>query len=129
MDQNDILVKHSFCKDGKPSVYELTHIPTGKTVGRPVGNESSCVVVERLHSELADIVPPEAITLAPAWLTPTVQQFAAVIYEEREFDKLLLLGDALEEAGCDNADVLQHGRSGGEHVRGCWVVDKVLGKE
>ncbi len=74
-------------------------------------------------------LPFRLVTLDPAWLTPTVQQLAAVIYEERQFGKMPLLGDALEEAGCDNADVLQHCRSGGEHVRGCWVVDRVLGKE
>ncbi len=69
------------------------------------------------------------ITLDPSWLTPTVKQLATVIYEERQFGKMSLLGDALEEAGCDNEDVLKHCRGRGEHARGCWVVDKVLGKE
>ncbi len=73
--------------------------------------------------------PFRPITLNPTWLTPTVKQLAALIYEERQFDKMPLLGDALEEAGCDLEEVLQHCRGGGEHVRGCWVVDKVLGKE
>jgi hypothetical protein len=40
-----------------------------------------------------------------------------------------VLADALEEAGCDNADVLDHCRKPGEHVRGCWVIDHLLGKE
>jgi hypothetical protein len=39
-----------------------------------------------------------------------------------------ILADALEEAGCDNVDILAHCRGGGEHVRGCWVVDLLLGK-
>ena len=39
-----------------------------------------------------------------------------------------ILGDALEEAGCGNEDVLKHCRSDKPHVRGCWVVDFVLGK-
>jgi hypothetical protein len=39
------------------------------------------------------------------------------------------LADALEDCGCDNAEILGHCRSGGEHVQGCWVVDLVLGKE
>ena len=39
-----------------------------------------------------------------------------------------ILADALEEAGCDNADMLARGREPGVHVRGCWVVDLVLGK-
>lgn len=73
--------------------------------------------------------PFRPVTLDAAWLTPTVTKLAILIYEERQFDKMPLLGDALEEAGCSNEDMLQHCRGGGEHVRGCWVVDKVLGKE
>ena len=64
----------------------------------------------------------------PNWLTPTVQSIAAAIYEDRTFDRLPILADALEEAGCTNADVLLHCRRPGEHVRGCWVVDLVLGE-
>ncbi len=84
--------------------------------------------MSRLLNELK-LTVKEKCSLNPHWLTPTVQQLAAVIYEERQFDKMPVMGDALKEAGCDNGDVLQHCRSGGEHVRGCWVVDKVLGKE
>ena len=75
--------------------------------------------------------PFRHVTLNPAWLTwngGTVVQLAQTIYEERAFDRLLILADALEKAGCDNTDVLAHCRSGGEHVRGCWVVDLLLGK-
>jgi hypothetical protein len=75
--------------------------------------------------------PFRPVTAAPAWLLwngGTVVQLAQTIYEERAFDRLPILADALEEAGCDNADVLAHCRSGGEHVRGCWVVDLLLGK-
>ena len=64
-----------------------------------------------------------------AWLTPTVQSIASAIYQDRTFDRLPILADALEDAGCTNADVLRHCRQLGEHVRGCWVVDLVLGKE
>ena len=41
---------------------------------------------------------------------------------------LPILADALQDAGCEDADILGHCRSGGPHVRGCWVVDLVLGK-
>ncbi len=64
-----------------------------------------------------------------AWLSPTVVALAAAIYHQRAFDRMPVLADALEEAGCANADVLLHCRQPGEHVRGCWVVDVVLGKE
>ena len=50
------------------------------------------------------------------------------IYDDRTFDRLPILADALEDAGCSAADILAHCRSGGEHVRGCWVVDLLLGK-
>jgi hypothetical protein len=54
---------------------------------------------------------------------------AQAIYTDRAFDSLPILADALEDAGCDNADILNHCRQAGEHVRGCWVVDLVLGRE
>lgn len=62
------------------------------------------------------------------WNDRTVPKLAQAIYEERAFDRLLILADALEEAGCTDADILNHCRQPGEHVRGCWVVDLLLGK-
>jgi hypothetical protein len=53
---------------------------------------------------------------------------ADAIYAERAFDRLPILADALEDAGCDSADPLAHCRGDGPHVRGCWVVDFVLGE-
>ena len=66
--------------------------------------------------------------LLVAWNDGTVRKIAQAIYDERAFDRLPILADALEDAGCDNADILNHCRNGGEHVRGCWVVDLLLGK-
>jgi hypothetical protein len=63
------------------------------------------------------------------WRTSTVVSLAQSIYSDRAFDHLPILADALEDAGCDNVDILNHCRGGSEHVRGCWVVDLVLGKE
>jgi hypothetical protein len=64
-----------------------------------------------------------------AWRTPHVEALAECIYEQQAFDRLFLLADALEEAGCDNAAILKHCRRPRPHVRGCWVVDLLLGKE
>jgi hypothetical protein len=66
----------------------------------------------------------------PAWLTSTVIALARGIYDDRAFDRMPILADALEDAGCDNADILAHCRDAdATHVRGCWVVDLILGKE
>jgi hypothetical protein len=63
-----------------------------------------------------------------SWNDGTVSKLAQAIYDDRAFDHLPILADALEEAGCINTDLLEHCRQPGEHVRGCWVVDLVLGK-
>jgi hypothetical protein len=75
----------------------------------------------------------------PAWLAwkdGSVPQLAGAAYEERQLPKgtfdparLALLADALEDAGCADAELLAHLRGPGPHVRGCWVVDLILGKE
>ena len=64
-----------------------------------------------------------------AWNDGAVAKMANTIYDDRRFTDLPLLADALEEAGCTNQDILGHCRNGGEHVRGCWVVDLLLGRE
>jgi hypothetical protein len=72
-----------------------------------------------------------------AWNDGTVRKQAEAIYEERALPagtlddrRLSVLADALEEAGCGEPDVLGHCRQQGrQHVRGCWVVDLLLGKE
>jgi hypothetical protein len=80
--------------------------------------------------------PFRPVSLNSAWRTFTVTSLAAGAYEERilpsgELDRvrLAVLADALEEAGCDNADILTHLRGSGPHVRGCWAVDLVLKKQ
>jgi hypothetical protein len=70
--------------------------------------------------------------LDSAWLTwkeGTVHKLATSIYQEKNFADLPVLADALEEAGCTNPDLLLHCREDGEHVRGCWAVDTLLGKK
>lgn len=79
---------------------------------------------------MRDIFNPfHPVTFVPAWRTPTVLGLARGIYEERAFDRLPILGDALEEAGCAEEVVLAHCRGTGIHARGCWVVDGVMGKK
>jgi hypothetical protein len=73
--------------------------------------------------------PFRPVAFSPAWRSETAVALATGIYAERAFDRLPILADALEEAGCDHADILAHCRDPKAiHARGCWVVDLVLGK-
>jgi hypothetical protein len=62
------------------------------------------------------------------WRTANTIELASEIYEDRAFDRLPILDHALMDAGCDTEEILSHCRSEGPHVRGCSVVDLVLGK-
>jgi hypothetical protein len=72
--------------------------------------------------------PFRPVAFDPSWRTSTAVALARQMYESRDFSAMPILADALEEAGCDSPDVLAHCRGDGPHVRGCWVVDLVLGK-
>ena len=77
-------------------------------------------------------LPFRPITLKPAWLSwhgGTIPKLAQAIYDDRTFDHLPILADALEEAGCTHSDILAHCRHPGQHARGCWSLDLILGKE
>ncbi|MCE9560805.1 MAG: hypothetical protein K8U57_01995 [Planctomycetes bacterium] len=80
---------------------------------------------------LRDILgnPFHPVIVVPMWLTSTVVVLARQMYESRDFSAMPILADALQDAGCDNDDVLNHCRNPGSHVRGCWVIDLLLGKE
>jgi hypothetical protein len=76
--------------------------------------------------------PFRPFSIDPAWLTwhdGLLVSMARQMYDSRDFTDMPILADALEEAGCQDQDILGHCRSGGEHVRGCCVVDLILGKE
>ena len=73
--------------------------------------------------------PFRPVTFSPEWRTDTAVALARQMYDAREFSAMPILADALQDAGCDNDDVLNHCCGEGTHVRGCWVVDLVLGKE
>jgi hypothetical protein len=68
------------------------------------------------------------VRVDPAWRTGTVAALAETLYDDRAFDRLPILADALEDAGCTDPAILDHCRGPGPHVRGCWVVDLILGK-
>ena len=80
--------------------------------------------------------PFRPATISPAWRTPSVVSLAQATYDNRtlptgtlEPSRRAVLADALEDAGCDQAGILNHLRGPGPHARGCWPVDLLLGKE
>jgi hypothetical protein len=102
---------------------------------RGVGGETAQKVQCELIRDILGPPPFHLAPLDPAWLTPTVTAVARAAYEERHLPSGLLdaaclavLADALEDAGCDRAELLGHLRGPGPHVRGCWALDAILGK-
>jgi hypothetical protein len=98
------------------------------------GDDDPCAVAVRgfFKGYLYDIFgnPFRPVEFSPEWRTDTAVALARQMYESREFSAMPILADALQDAGCDNDDILNHCRDTTlTHVRGCWVVDLVLGKE
>jgi hypothetical protein len=91
----------------------------------------------QLFRDVAGFACFRSFNIDPAWLSwrdNTIQDMAKATYDDLtecyfDYHRLAVLADALEEAGCTNEDVLAHLRGPGPHVRGCWVVDLLLGKE
>jgi hypothetical protein len=147
----DIVTDGSFGNRGQPS-YQLPQAvaqaltlkkvgspPAGVSMSHPshkAWNQAWTDEYQRIQAEQAALMrciygnpfhPMPAIDAA--WNTSTVATLAQSIYDGRAFDRLPILGDALEEAGCRDAEMLGHCRQAGPHGRGCWVVDHLLGKE
>ncbi len=89
----------------------------------------SPILCALLHDVLGN--PFRLVAVAPVWLARNggaVVKVAQGIYQDRAFDQMPILADALEDAGCTDTGILAHCRGNGEHARGCWVVDLLLGK-
>jgi hypothetical protein len=98
--------------------------------GDAVGDGASARQVTLLRCIFGN--PFRPVQVDPAWLgwhDGATVRIAQMIYEERCFQNLPILADALEEAGCTDPDILGHCQSGSAHVRGCWVIDALLEKE
>ena len=90
---------------------------------RVAAHPGQCGVLRDVVGDPFDPAAPD-----PRWLTATVRGLAAAIDLDRAYDRLPILADALEDAGCDREGVLAHCRDGGPHFRGCWVIDLILGR-
>jgi hypothetical protein len=98
------------------------------------GGGSAVRVLHAQTAFLRDIFgnPFHPVPNDPCWLQwndGCISQIARAIYGEGDFGRMPVLADALEDAGCSNADILAHLRGPGSHVRGCFVLDLLLGKE
>lgn len=100
---------------------------------------AAVVAIKRLRNDSAEpraqaqllrclFIPFRSATLDPAWNSAALRNLAAAIDELRSFENLPMLAEALRDAGCTDAALLDHCDSGTEHGRGCWVVDRLLGK-
>jgi hypothetical protein len=94
--------------------------------GRATGARQLALVVHEVVGNPFRCIVAETNWLR--WRGGLVRNMARAIYEDGRYGDLPILADALEDAGCSEPDVLHHCREGGEHVRGCWVIDLLLGK-
>jgi hypothetical protein len=91
--------------------------------------------LKQITCELLNVVkdvvgnPFRPVTFDPRWRTSDVVGLAKAIYDDKAFERMPILADALMDAGCEDEVIIAHCRGDGPHVRGCWVVDLVLGKE
>jgi hypothetical protein len=91
------------------------------------GRETEALEQVRLLRELFSN-PYHPVVIDNRWLTSTVVELATAIYQDKAFDRMPVLADALMDAGCNNEEMIAHCRGAGPHVRGCWVLDLLLGK-
>jgi hypothetical protein len=127
-----LLAAEAMCEDAAHLLADPSRSPDPDARGRAVATLAG--LARDVFGNLVRDVPVD-----PAWLTwggGTVARLAQATYDERslprgELDpaRLAVLADALEEAGCTDTDILGHLRGPGPHVRGCWVLDLLLGKE
>jgi hypothetical protein len=116
----------------------LSTVVAASTGSEPWGEEVHAIRLAARNAEVAcqaallhDIFGPlpfRQITVDQSWQTSAVVALATSIYDERRWQDMPILGDALQEAGCSDAEVLAHCR-GMIHARGCWLVDLLLNKE
>jgi hypothetical protein len=93
------------------------------------GCEAEAEIQVRLLREIFGN-PFRPVTVDPAWRTSAVAAHATGVYDERAFDSMPILADALQDAGCTSEGLVNHLRDPhATHVRGCWALDLVLGKE
>jgi hypothetical protein len=112
------------------AIPRLTHLSNN-----PVSLPTSLPTMRRLEAAaqaaiLRDIFgnPFRQTHLDDTWRSETVVSLASQMYETRDFSLMAVLGDALQDVGCADENILEHCRGTGPHSRGCWLVDLILRK-
>ena len=146
------LAMHVECAEVKSTVFRVAHIAGAQALGPRADayllyqlgkdvhleDEEHTAAEEAIATEqtlqialIHDICgnPFRRVAFDSSWRTSTAVALAAQMYESRDFSAMPILADALQDAGCENGEILDHCRGPGPHVRGCWVCDLVLGRE
>jgi hypothetical protein len=116
------------------ALYAAKHTPEALIpLGSPNRKQAKAGARRAIHTFFIDIFgnPFRSVTVSSAclsWHDGLIVSMARQMYDHRDFTDMPILADALEEAGCTDQEILAHCRLEGEHVRGCWVVDLVMGK-
>jgi hypothetical protein len=136
--------REAACYSLDPVAYDAalyTSASAAYAAGVCKGDRTEKVARKAERAAQADILrdifgnPFRPVAFDSMWLTSTAKALAAAAYDDPtlpagtlQLYRLAVLADALEDAGCDNGDILGHLRGPGPHVRGCWVLDLLLGK-
>jgi len=116
---------HGRIADGGPAVSRMPYMFLNDyDYGRPDFSQEVAVGLARCIFGN----PWKSHNRLPLYDDPTVQAIAGKVYDERRWEELPILTDALEDVGCTNEEVLGHLRGGGPHARGCWVIDLIHGR-
>jgi len=130
-----VVEPHKVLEKCAQAVYYLKSPEACWYADQSMGYFNEDVAERKIQAQLvADIFgnPFRCLTVAPDWtarLGDVVLRLARVIYADRDFALLPILADALEEAGCTEASIVDHCRGPEPHARGCWVVDLILSKD
>ncbi len=116
-----------YCDAIRAAPHSVAALIDGSPHPDQVKEEEGAFHCDALRDLFGDLFHPGV--MQPEWFLAhdqAVRRLAEAIDKEADFERMPILGDALEEAGCDDAMILEHCRGGGVHVPGCWVLDLLL---
>jgi hypothetical protein len=96
------------------------------TAARRTASVAQAALIRDVFGDPFHPVPLDLAWLA--WHGGLLVSMTQRMYGTRDFSDMPVLADVMEESGCQDQDILGHCRSGGEHVKGCWLIDLLLGK-